>query len=353
MESLVNFYRGKRVFITGATGFKGGWLVCLLQRLGALVSGYSLAAPSSPSLWELASLPEHVEHCHADILDREVLKKAVFDFAPDIIFHLAAQSLVRLSYDSPFETLNTNVMGTASVLEAALNCDDVRAVLNVTSDKCYRNIGEPYPYKETDSMGGDDPYSASKGCAELVTHAYRKSFFDGSGKGLASVRAGNVIGGGDFAADRLIPDMVRAFSNGEPVAIRYPAATRPWQHVLDPLFGYLLLAQRIVEKPMEYDQGWNFGPLDQETHTVGEVVELFSSYWEGISVSLDKGKIPHEAAYLGLDCTKARNLLGWSPRLSFEESVFWTANWYRKWRQGSAGYDLCLEQVDKYLSISV
>ncbi len=351
MENLVDFYKNKRVFITGDTGFKGSWLACMLHSMGAIVHGYALSPPSTPSLWELAHISEHIEHTHADILDNQTVQKKIQNCAPDIVLHLAAQSLVRPSYESPFATFNTNVMGTASVLDAVLSTPSVKCTIIVTSDKCYQNIGEPYAYKESDSMGGDDPYSASKGCAELITHAYRQSFFIKTGQALASVRAGNVIGGGDFAKDRLIPDMVRAFAKNESVSIRNPTATRPWQHVLDPLYGYLLLAKKLIEEPATYDKGWNFGPMHQETHTVGEVVKQFSTYWNGSKIFLDTNVHPHEAVYLGLDCTQAHTQLQWQSKLSFTDSITWTADWFLKLAQGENAYSLCMQQIEYFLSL--
>lgn len=336
MHKLAEFYHGKKVFLTGGTGFKGSWLCLLLQSLKAEIFDYSLAPPSTPSLWKLADIDQEVKHCRANILDRDSLRKKINQYNPDIVIHLAAQSLVRPSYDAPYDTLETNIMGTASLLDAVLSCPSARATLIITSDKCYDNIDKPHPYTENDRMGGYDPYSASKGCAELITNAYRKSFFDTKKQGLASVRAGNVIGGGDFAVDRLIPDMVRAFYKNETLSIRYPHATRPWQHVLDPLNGYLILAKELYNNPYNYSEAWNFGPLKNEAHTVEEVVKLFSKEWgqseqegQGANYSISNTSQPHEAHFLGLNCEKAEKRLNWKPKLNFQESVAWTAQWYK------------------------
>ncbi len=355
MKRLQSFYEGKKVFLTGGTGFKGAWLCLLLKELGAEVFDYSLAPPSTPSLWELAHIENICAHTCADILAKDTLQQCVSAVQPDIFIHLAAQSLVRPSYDSPYETLATNVMGTASVLEAVRACPSIKSTLIVTSDKAYENVGKPYPYTESDRMGGDDPYSASKGAAELVVQAYRKSFFTPTMQGVASVRAGNVLGGGDFAKDRLVPDMAKSFSNNELVQIRYPQATRPWQHVLDPLYGYLLLAKNLYSAPQEYSEGWNFGPLHNEAHTVEEVVRTFSAAWDSHENAatrfvLSQEKHPHEAAFLGLDCQKAHTRLAWSPRWNFQESLVRTAAWYKAWSEG-AGQErsLCVQHIMDFL----
>ncbi len=355
MERLRHFYEGRRVFLTGGTGFKGAWLCLLLKELGAEVFDYSLEPPSEPSLWKLAKIEAVCAHTYADILDKARLQRQMLAVQPEMVLHLAAQSLVRPSYDAPYATLETNIMGTASVLEAVRACPSVKATVIVTSDKAYENNGKPHPYVEEDRMGGHDPYSASKGAAELVVQAYRKSFFDTASQGLASVRAGNVMGGGDFAKDRLIPDMAKSFSKNELVKIRYPLATRPWQHVLDPLYGYLLLAKKLYLSPQKYGEGWNFGPLYGESHAVENVVRTFSAAWDAHEAapsrfSISQEKHPHEAGFLGLDCQKAHAKLNWSPRLNFQESIAWTASWYKAWSQG-AGQEraLCTQQITDFL----
>ncbi len=355
---LKDFYKGKKVFITGGTGFKGAWLCLLLKKLGAEIFDYSLAPPSNPSLWELADVKSVCTHIRADILNKSYLKEQVMAVQPDILVHMAAQSLVRPSYESPYETLNINIMGTASVLEAVLACNSIKSTLIITSDKAYENIGKQYPYTEKDRMGGHDPYSASKGAAELVIHSYRKSFFDLTKQGIASVRAGNVIGGGDFAKDRLIPDMARSFNKGTLVELRYPNATRPWQHVLDPLYGYLLLAKELFNEPQAYSEGWNFGPLNNEAHTVEEVVQHFTKKWNNIShkptdmksFTISQQQHLYEAAFLGLDCTKAYTKLSWLPRLTFTESIDLTAIWYRAWSMEKTNLiNLCVQQISDFL----
>ncbi len=356
MQNLQDFYKDKIIFLTGATGFKGSWLVLLLEKFGAKIYDYSLEAPSNPSLWSLLEIDKSCRHTHADIRNKNLLKEKVIEAKPDIFFHLAAQSLVRPSYDFPFDTLETNIMGTASVLEAVKACESIKSSLIITSDKAYENIGKAYPYKENDRMGGDDPYSASKGCAELIVQSYRKSFFDTNKQGLASVRAGNVVGGGDFAKDRLIPDMAKAFSKNEAVHIRYPEATRPWQHVLEPLYGYLLLAKELYNNPNLYSEAWNFGPLNNEAHTVEEVVKLFATCWDNneknvsTRYKIDNKPQPHEAHFLGLDCTKASQNLGWKPKFTFEESIEITADWYKAWAENSQNLKIVTQkQIDDYL----
>lgn len=347
------FYHGKRVFLTGHTGFKGAWLALWLKNIGAEVGAWSLEPPSNPSLWELARVEDDVHRLGGDIRDADSLARAMRDFRPEIVIHMAAQSLVRLSYKEPLATFSTNVMGTANVLEGVRQTPEVRAVINVTSDKCYDNQGLDKGFVESDPMGGHDPYSASKGCAELVCTSYRKSFFAEGDVAVASVRAGNVIGGGDFAADRLVPDMARAFSAGKPVHIRSPHATRPWQHVLEPLSGYLLLAERLAERGQEYSGGWNFGPAEGSARTVGEVVEAFSAAWgEGAVHTLDDGPHPHEAACLRLDCTKANTVLNWLPKTDFAAAMALTAQWYKAWADGVDARELTVNQILAFEALS-
>jgi len=335
-----SIYKNKKVLVTGHTGFKGSWLVSWLQRLGAEVCGYSLPSPSSPSHWDLLKLDMRSEI--ADVRDTETLRKVFADFRPDMVFHLAAQPLVRRSYRDPDETLETNVIGTVRVLDACRACESVRAIVNVTSDKCYENREWVWGYRENDPMGGYDPYSASKGCAELVANAYRQSYFNPTEYGekhqtlLASCRAGNVVGGGDWAEDRLIPDIMRAASRGEAVQIRNPHATRPWQHVLEPLSGYLLVGRKLLEGDLSVSGAWNFGPEDEGAVCVEEVVRQIRTFWPEVDCRFGHDGGPHEAGLLKLDVSKARQLLGWRPVWSVSECVERTVGWYRSFYETSA-----------------
>jgi len=332
-----SIFSGKRIFMTGHTGFKGSWLSLWLTMLGAEVMGYSLEPPSSPSMFELIGLNRSHGSAKADIRDRACLDRAMRDFKPDLVIHMAAQPLVRRSYKEPVETFSTNVMGTVNVLESARRTPSVCGIINVTSDKCYENLETGQAFREADPMGGSDPYSASKGCAELVARSWGASFFKDKGPILISVRAGNVIGGGDFAEDRLIPDMARAFSANAPVHIRSPKAIRPWQFVLEPLSGYLALAVKALEGDRSFAGGWNFGPVSKDTKSVGSVVEGFAQRWGAdATVLLDSTPKPHEATLLRLDCTKAEEKLGWYPRTGFDTTMNWTVEWYTAWAEGTA-----------------
>jgi len=305
------FWQGKRVFLTGHTGFKGGWAALWLQHMGAQVKGFALNPPSTPSLFECAKVASGMQSDIGDIRDREAIASSMRAFNPDILIHMAAQPLVRLSYREPVETYATNVMGTLHVFEAARQCPNLRAIVNITTDKCYENREWEWGYRENEPMGGHDPYSNSKGCAELVTSAYRKSFFSAPGTpALASVRAGNVIGGGDWAEDRLIPDILKAFENKQPVVIRNPLATRPWQHVLEPLRGYFMLAEQLYsDEKKQFAEGWNFGPIEDDAKPVQWIVERLVKHWgNGASWQLDGGEHPHEANYLKLDISKVKNI---------------------------------------------
>lgn len=347
------FFTNKRVFITGDTGFKGAWLSLWLHRMGATVGSFSLPPHTTPSLFELADINSINQCIGGDVRDPEALSAAISHFQPDIIIHMAAQALVRPSYSAPLATFATNVMGTANLLEAVRNNNCVKAVVNVTSDKCYENKEWVWGYRESDPMGGHDPYSASKGCAELITASYVRSFFKDGETAVATVRAGNVIGGGDFAKDRLIPDMVRAFRKGETVKVRYPLATRPWQHVLEPLRGYLMLARQLVENGNAYEGAWNLGPPDESNRTVGEVVTTFCDLWGNeASSELDQINHPHEANLLKLDCSKAHKILGWLPVTSFEQALDWTASWYIQWNNGADTKQITLEQIQQFEKLS-
>jgi CDP-glucose 4,6-dehydratase len=355
MAVNMHFWSGKKVFVTGHTGFKGSWLCLWLQKLGAEVTGYALLPPTQPSLFEEADVARDMRSIIADIRDGERLTAEMRAAAPEIVIHMAAQALVRHSYIAPVETYATNVMGTVHLLEAVRNTPSVRAVVNVTSDKCYENREWDWGYRESDHLGGHDPYSNSKGCAELVTAAYRNSFFNPEkysthGIALASARAGNVIGGGDWAQDRLIPDIMRAITQGKPANIRNPHAIRPWQHVLEPLSGYLLLAQKLYQEGVAYAEGWNFGPSDEDAMPVQWIVERLTQTWgEGASWVLDGGDHPHEAHYLKLDCSKARARLGWHPKWPLDETLGKIVDWQKNYRQGVDMKAATLKQIDVYL----
>ncbi len=341
------FWHGKRVFLTGHTGFKGGWLSLWLQVLGAEVKGYSLAPPTEPALFEVARVGETMYSQLADIRDFPTLAASLAEFRPEIVIHMAAQPLVRTSYREPVDTYGTNVMGTVHLLEAVRACEGVRCVVNVTTDKCYENREWVWGYREDEPMGGHDPYSSSKGCAELVTAAWRRSYFyDNASPSLASARAGNVIGGGDWAEDRLIPDILRAFAAGRPVTIRYPHSTRPWQHVLEPLSGYLVLAQALWTEGQAMAEGWNFGPAEGDVQPVSWVVERLVQDWgQGAAWVLDEASQPHEAGYLKLDCSKARARLHWQPAWSPETALSRIVRWEQAWRGGADMRDYCLREI--------
>lgn len=354
MVTSVNaaFWRGRRVLVTGHTGFKGGWLCLWLKALGAEVSGYALAPPTTPSLCEVAGVESGMRATRADVRDLGALRRAVEESGAEIILHLAAQALVRRSYADPVDTYSANVMGTVHVLEVARHAPAVRAVVVVTSDKCYENREWVWGYRENEPMGGHDPYSNSKGCAELVTAAYRQSFLAAARRQVASARAGNVIGGGDWAEDRLVPDIIRAMQRGDAVSIRSPGAIRPWQHVLEPLSGYLLLAQRLCESGADVADGWNFGPADSDARPVQDVVGRITELWgDGARWALDANPHPHEAHYLKLDCSRARQLLGWRPRLALGDALQWTVEWYRAHGAGADMNAFCLEQIARYQSL--
>jgi CDP-glucose 4,6-dehydratase len=347
------FWAGKRVFLTGHTGFKGAWLALWLEQLGAHVAGYSFEPPSQPNLFEVANVRSALaQHWHADLRDITALRAAASSFEPDIICHLAAQSLVRESYVRPIDTYATNVMGTAHVLEVARHIPSVRVVVIATSDKCYENRETDHAYREDDAMGGHDPYSSSKGAAELVTAAYARSFFETSGSkcSVTSVRAGNVIGGGDWAKDRLMPDLMRGLVAGEPIVIRQPRAIRPWQHVLDPLAGYLTVAEKVWPTSPAKWEGWNFGPDPGSERTVEEVVTLTCRLWGHMDLLRirEDPSAPHEAAMLKLDSTKARTELGWAPCWAFEEAVARTIEWYRRYAAGDAMLAFTRQQITAY-----
>lgn len=351
------FWRGKKVFLTGHTGFKGSWLTLWLRALGAHVVGFALAPDTTPNLFTLGRVSDGIESIIGDIRERALLTESMKAASPDVVIHMAAQPLVRESYVTPVETYETNVMGTVHVLDAVRQVPGVRSVVIVTTDKCYENREWEWGYRESEAMGGYDPYSSSKGCAELVSSAYRNSFFNPAtyakhGVAVASGRAGNVIGGGDWAADRLIPDIMRAISHGETVNIRNPHAIRPWQHVLEPLSGYLTLAESLYTDGPRFADAWNFGPNDTDAQPVQAIVERLTSQWgEGAQWRLDGGEHPHEATFLKLDCSKARARLGWRPRWDLNHTLDTIVSWYKAAARNEDLRAVTLAQIDNYTQI--
>lgn len=342
------FWRGRKVLLTGHTGFKGSWMVLLLHRLGSVVSGYALDPPTEPSLFREARLSDLVEDNRGDIRNEEQLETLLSEFSPEIVIHMAAQPLVRESYRNPIETFEVNVMGTANVIEACKHFKSVKSVVVVTTDKCYENKEWIWPYRETDSLGGFDPYSASKACTELLTASYLRSFY--TSKGIATARAGNVIGGGDWACDRLLPDIIRSLEAGGSLVIRYPEAIRPWQHVLDPLLGYLSLAENLHKDPEKFSGAWNFGPDLSDTRSVADVLEESEKLFPQFSWILDcAGENPHEASTLKLDISKSIAMLDWRPALGFEESVSRACGWYADWRRGRCPRTISFQDIDEIL----
>ena len=348
------FWQGRRVFLTGHTGFKGSWLALWLHELGAETTGFALEPPSDPSLFEMANVAGTMTSIHGDVRDLEVLQSAMARSEPEVVLHLAAQSLVREGYDDPITTYSTNVLGTAHVLEACRHVESVRAVVSVTTDKCYENLESLRAFREGDPLGGKDPYSSSKACAEHVTAAYRQSYFESGDRpvGVASARAGNVIGGGDWARDRLVPDLIRGFIVNQPVPIRSPLAIRPWQHVLDPLKGYLDLAERAWAEPGAVGGGWNFGPDATDERAVEWVADRLVERWgDRASWDRDAGAHPAEAAFLKLDSSKARDHLGWWPQLRLEQALGWVVEWHRSVLDGASAAEITRRQIRDYQAL--
>jgi len=350
INDYLTAFSGRRVMITGHTGFKGSWLTFLLKELGAEVLGYALPPADHDNHFDLLGLSKSICHVEADIRDLQKLKKVMYDFKPEFVFHLAAQALVRPSYDDPRLTFDTNIMGSVNLLEAVRSCESVRSLVYITSDKCYENVEWIWGYRENDTLGGADPYSASKAAAELVFSAYARSFFSNRPElGAASTRAGNVIGGGDWAVDRIIPDCIRAIQSNKPIHLRNPTATRPWQHVLEPLSGYLLLAIRLRDDPLGYSGSWNFGPSTNTVVTVEEVAQRLVTHFGKGSVTSDKNtNNHHEAQLLQLNCDKAHNLLQWQPRWDAETTITMTANWYKEMEAGKSAEAVTHEQLFSY-----
>jgi len=358
LEIVVNFWQGKRVFLTGHTGFKGGWLALALQRWGAQVTGFSLPPNTNPNLFELAEVGQGMTSILGDIRDLAQLSLALGAAQPQVVFHLAAQPLVRASYLDPVGTYATNVLGTVHLLEAVRHCPSVRAVVVVTSDKCYENQERIWGYREDEPMGGYDPYSSSKGCAELVVNSYRRSFFspgqyENHGVALATGRAGNVIGGGDWAEDRLVPDLLGDWINHKIPTLRNPEALRPWQHVLEPLAGYLRLAERLYQSGPTFGGAWNFGPWPQDTRSVGWVAAGLAKAWgPGAAWQHCPDPSRHEASLLSLDSTKARLNLDWEPRLGLTTALAWTVAWVKGWQSGQSVRDLTEQQIKTYFELA-
>jgi CDP-glucose 4,6-dehydratase len=351
-----DFWRKKKVLITGHTGFKGSWLSFLLHKLGSDVFGYALEPPTNPSLFEVAEINEIVNSNIGDIRDYDNLLQIIQSLKPEIVIHMAAQPLVRESYNNPVKTYSINIMGTVNLLEAVRHTPGIKVVVNVTTDKCYENKEWHWGYRENEPMGGYDPYSNSKGCSELITAAYRDSFFNSKdyqihGVAIASARAGNVIGGGDWAEDRLIPDFIRAVSKGEEVMIRSPFAIRPWQHVLEPLSGYLMLAEKLYTEGPKFAEAWNFGPDDSDVKNVEWIAKRFSELWgNGFTFSIDKNPQPHEASYLKLDCSKAKAELTWYSRWNLEKTLQAVVEWYRIWFSNGTVRLIMERQIQDYFN---
>jgi CDP-glucose 4,6-dehydratase len=349
-SGLKDFYCGKKILLTGHTGFKGAWLAIWLEKMGAEVTGYSLQPATAPNLYLLTGLSKRIKSHYGDIRDLNALSEIISQIKPEVVFHLAAQPLVRLSYHRAVETFETNVMGTVNVLEACRVTPSVRAIVNITSDKCYENKEWIWSYRENDSLGGDDPYSSSKACAEIVANAYHKSFLKAEGKGIASARAGNVIGGGDWAQYRLVPDCLRALEKKANITVRNPDSVRPWQHVLEPLRGYLMLAVALCREPEKFSGPWNFGPEIYSDVSVRNVVERIIMEWKnGEWDHVPSDRSLHEAGILKLDSSKANTLLGWRPKWDVHAAITKTVQWHKRYRDEADMYEVCCAQIQEYL----
>ena len=345
------FWENKKVFVTGHTGFKGSWLCLWLQKMNSIICGYSLEPNSNPNLFNLANVDQKMKSIIGDIRDLEKIKHKINDFDPDIVIHMAAQPLVRLSYVDPVETYTTNVIGTLNLLEACRSCKSLKSIVVITTDKCYENKEKDEGYKEFEPMGGHDPYSSSKGCCELLVSSYRRSYFnDKNSASLASVRAGNVIGGGDWSKDRLIPDILNSFKDSKTVKIRNPKSIRPWQHVLEPLSGYLILAERLYINGDKYAEAWNLGPDIEDCKTVEWILNNMVKKWgEGASWKYEKNDNLHEANFLKLDCTKAASMLNWFPKWKLDYTLSLIIDWYKQFINKSDMRDICLKEISKYM----
>tara|TARA_B110000003_G_scaffold276558_1_gene323874 strand:- start:11437 stop:12495 length:1059 start_codon:yes stop_codon:yes gene_type:complete len=345
-----NFWKDKKVFITGHSGFKGSWMCLWLESMGADIAGYSLEPSSSPNLFSESDVGRNINNTFADIRDLSTLTNAISSFKPEIVIHMAAQPLVRKSYEDPIETFSTNIMGTVNLLDVIRHMDGVKAVVNVTTDKCYENKEWLWAYRENEPMGGHDPYSSSKACSELVTRAFTKSYYSSLTTALASARAGNVVGGGDWSNDRLIPDILLAFQEHRPVVIRNPKSTRPWQHVLEPIHGYLLLAEKLYNDGQQFSSAWNFGPKDEDSKSVEWILDEMVSRWgdEAEWVN-DTNDNPHEANYLKLDISKASIKLGWEPKWDLHKTLSHIVSWHKDWLSGVPARELCIDQINEFI----
>ncbi len=348
-----DFWSGKRVFITGHTGFKGSWLCLWLEYLGAKVTGYALEPPTDPSLFEIAEIENTMNSIIGDVTDLKNLESALINAKPEIVIHMAAQSLVRYSYENPVETFTTNMLGTVHVLDAVRKTESVRATVMITSDKSYHNEEWVWGYRENSRLGGEDPYSASKGASELIIHSYQSSYFNSNpNSSVASARAGNVIGGGDWALDRLVPDIIRSLLNNEPTLIRSPQATRPWQHVLEPLHGYLMLAEKLYTEGHDFESAWNFGPPEESEKTVGWIIGKLYELWDvDFDWERDKNLGPAECTFLKLDASKAHSYLGWRPKLDLVTTLDWIVKWSRQYQQGSDMREVSIGEIKRFMDI--